>query len=106
MSPNELGRGMHNDIGSMLKWSAQIGCGKGIVYNEWNSCLVGNIGNGSYVQHIPSRVADRFAIESACARTERTTIVFRVSTIHKNGIDTPCAQSQIKLSMCPAIEAT
>ena len=49
MAANELGRRMDDDVSSILKWATQIGSCEGIVNNEWNTGLVGNVGDGADV---------------------------------------------------------
>src|SRR5207249_612353 len=56
MTPNELGRRMHDNVGSILKWPAQVRRGKGVIDDERHASFMGNAGNSSYIQHVSPRV--------------------------------------------------
>src|SRR6185312_10081486 len=89
MSTDEFGRRMDHDISSMLKRSTEIGCGKGAIHDKWYTSFVGDIGHGSYVQHVTTWIADGFTVEHTCTRRDGTPIIFGIGAIHKNGIDAP-----------------
>src|SRR5947209_6814177 len=104
MAANKLGRRMHDDICSMVKWSAQIGSGKGVINDEGHACLVRDIGDRADIKHIPSRIADGFAVKSAGARCYSPSIIFRIGAIHKDRVDAPGTQRNVKLRMRTSVE--
>src|SRR5215469_8589183 len=95
---------MYDDIRSMLEWPAQVGSSKSIINNQGYSNFVRYVSNSTNIQHITTWIAYCFTIQRACAWCQSASIILRVSTIDKNGVDTPGAQSQVELSVGTAIQ--
>src|SRR5438270_414411 len=72
MAPNELGCRMHDNVGPMLKGPAQIRRGKSVIDDERQAGFMGNAGNGSYVKHVSTWVAYRFAVQGAWSVSSKT----------------------------------
>src|SRR6266566_8278142 len=105
MPTDKLGRGMHYDISSMLKWSAQVRSCKGIIDNQGYPSFVCYVRNGTDIQHITTWVANCLTIQGTCMGRECASIVHRVCAINKNGVDTPGTQCQVELRVRAAIKA-
>ena len=52
---------MHHDIRTVLKRTAQDGCCKGIINNQWDTVAVGECRIPLDIQHVQSGIGDGFA---------------------------------------------
>ena len=52
---------MHNNVGAVLKWAAQIRCRHSVVNNQSDAIAMAKFGQSFYVCHIAGRIADGFA---------------------------------------------
>src|SRR2546430_17660596 len=95
---------MHDDVRTMFKRTAQVGCGKGVIYDKRNASLVGNIGDGTDIEHITTWVADGFTVKGTSTRRESAAVVLGVRAVDENRIDAPGSESQVELCMRAAVE--
>src|SRR5258708_15957948 len=58
MPADELGRGMHDNVASILKRTAQARSSEGTIDHQWDTGLDVNICHRSYVEHIAARAPD------------------------------------------------
>ena len=62
VAANVFGQRVHHNVCAMLKRTAQIGAGHGIVHNQRNTVRMCDVGEFFEIGHIAQRVADGFAI--------------------------------------------
>ena len=55
-------------------------------------------------QHVAAWITDSFTVEGTGTWGEGMAVVFRISAIDKDGIDTPGTEGQVKLSVGAAVE--
>src|SRR5205807_4110284 len=96
---------MHDDVRTMFKGTAQVGCGKGIIYDKRDTGLVCNISDGTDIEHITTWVADGFTVKGTSTRRESAAVVLGVRAVDENRIDAPGSESQVELCMRAAVEA-
>ena len=94
---NELGGRVYHDVRPVLKRSTQVRRGKGVVDNEWQLMLVGNISNGLDVEHVGLGIADGLPVEQFRLRCDGTAELFWVSGIDKVHLDAKALKCQGKL---------
>src|SRR5437763_6571067 len=96
---------MHDDVRTMFKRTAQVGRGKGIIYDKRDSSLVGNISDGTDIEHITTWVADGFTVKGTSTRRESAAVVLGVGAVEENRVNAPGAQSQVELCMRAPVKA-
>src|SRR2546423_15414192 len=96
---------MHDDVRTMFKRTAQVGCGKGVIYDKRDASLVGNISDGTDIEHITTWVADGFTVKGTSTRRESAAVVLGVRAVDGNRIDAPGSEGKGELCMRGPVEA-
>ena len=66
VSAHEFGQGMHDDISPVIERSQQDRRSNGVVYNQRNAVLVGDVGQGLDIANVPCWIPYTFAED--CSR--------------------------------------
>src|SRR5260370_41634066 len=97
---------MHDDVRTMFKGTAQVGCGKGIIYDKRDTGLVCNISNGTDIEHITTWVADGFTVKGTSTRRESAAVILVVGAVDENRVNATATEGQAELCMRSALEGT
>ena len=84
MSTDEFDSGMHHNIGSVLKWTHKVWCGKGIIDDQWNAKLLANFCCFLKWKHINQRITRRLTLQDLGVWTDGTAEVLRVAWIYQS----------------------
>ena len=94
VAADELGGRVDDDVGAMLDRPAQVGRGEGVVDDQRDAGLVGDLGDGRDVEHVDARVADRLAVEHAWScGVIALAEVLGVVRVDEDGVDAEAAQA-------------
>ena len=104
MPTNKLGRGMHDDVSTMLERLQQVGRREGVVYNERQSVFMGDIRDRTNIQRIQPWIPNRFRVDSLGAVIDGRTEIFGVAAIDKAHRDTHLRQRIVEKVICPTIQ--
>src|SRR5260370_16017456 len=96
---------MKDDVRTMVKGTAQVGCGKGIIYDKRDTGLVCNISDGTDIEHITTWVADGFTVKGTSTRRESAAVVLGVGAVDENRVNAPGTEGQVELCMRAPLEA-
>ena len=88
VTADELGGGVNNYIGSMLKGLHQVRCGQRIIDHERNAVFMRNIGYRANIQGIQARIANRLSKDRFGAIIDSGPKVLRVAAVHETHSDT------------------
>ena len=87
VTADELGRGVHDDVGAVFNGPEKIGCGKSIVDDERNLVCMGNGRNRLNVNEVGVRVAERLDEDGLRLGTDGVLEVAEVGRVHEGGRD-------------------
>src|SRR5437016_13422471 len=96
---------MHDDVRTMFKRTAQVGRGKGVIYDKRDASLVGNISDGTDIEHVTTWVANGFTVKGTSTGRESAAVVLGGGAFNENRANARGAESQVELCMRAAVEA-
>ena len=72
MAGEELGRGVHHDVGAVLKRANQCGGADGVVHDHGEVVARGHLGDAAQVGDVVARVGNRLGVDRLCVGTDCT----------------------------------
>ena len=98
------GRGDH-DVGAVVDRAADVAGGaEGVVDDERDAVVVGDLGERLEVGHVEARVADRLDVERPRARVDRLREVRRVVAVDELHADAEAREGDLELVVGAAVE--
>ena len=88
VATDELCRGVNDDVGTVLQRTEQVRGAKGIVHNDRQAVLVGNLGDCVDVGDIGVGVAQRLQIDNGGVVLNCALDLFEIMSIDKGSLDT------------------
>ena len=104
MAAQELGGGVHHDIGAVLDRAAEIGRGHGVVDHQRNAGFVRDGRDLFDIEDVHARIGDGLAIDRARVRRDGFAEVFRVVRLHEFDVDAQAAEADVELRVGAAVE--
>lgn len=92
VATDELGSGMHHNVGTVFKRTNQIRRTEGIVDHQRNLVLVSNLGDSIDIRDIGMRVAERFDKDKLRVFLDSGFDSLQVMGIYESGFDTKVAE--------------
>ena len=81
MAGDVLGQRVHDDVGAMFNWPAQVGRGHGVVDDQRDTVGVGDFGQLLEIGDVAERVADRFAVDGLGLAVNQRGKGFRLAVV-------------------------
>ena len=104
VAADELGSRVHDDVGTVLKRSAQVRRGEGGVHHEREAVGVGHVGQGRQVGDRSRRVADYLGVQEAGVAVDRCGEGIRVVAVDEAGFDAEATQRGLEHGVGSAVE--
>ena len=96
VAADELGCGVDNDIGAMLQRTEQIRGAEGVVDDNRQTVLLGDLGDGVDVGDVRVGVAERLEIDDRGVVLDGTLDLFQVMGIDKRGLDAKLGERMLQ----------
>lgn len=96
---------MGNDVGSVLKGAdKEASCTEGVVYNDWDTGIMGNFANSFKVRDVVFWVSDRFNVDCLCSVINGGGDVLWLVAIDEFGIDPKSGEEDFELIVGTSVE--
>ena len=96
MAADELGCGVNDDVGTMLQRTEQIRGAEGVVDDNRQTVLLGDLGDGVDVGDVGVGVAERLEIDDRGVVLDGTLDLFQVMGIDKRGLDAKLGERMLQ----------
>ena len=103
MSPDVLGGRVNDDVGTMLDRPDQSNTG-GVVDDQRNAVLVGDLGNSLEVRDVQLRISHRFQIDGAGLRSDGVLERRQVGGIYELYLPSQMRESVVEKLIGPAVQ--
>ena len=87
MSTNEFGGGVDHDVRTVFERTDPVGCAEGVVNDDRDPVLMGDLRDRVDVRDITVGVAKRFQIDRACVVLDGAFDLCQIVGIHESGFD-------------------
>ena len=104
VTANELGRGVDDDIGAMLQRTEQIRGAEGVIDNNRQAMLLGNLGDGVDVGDVGVGVAERLEIDDRGVVLNGTLDLVQVVGVDEGGLDTKLGERVLQQVVGTAVD--
>ncbi len=104
MPADELGGGMDDEVGAMLKGAAQVGRGKGVVDQQGDAIFLPDLSHLIKGKDVNQRVAQGLAVQDLGVRADGAAEVLRVAGIHQGDLDAQAGEGVGELVVGAAVQ--
>lgn len=95
VATDELGSGMHHNVGTMFKRTNQVRSTEGVVDDQRNLVLVGDFGNGFDIRDVGMRVAESFDEDELRVALDSGFDALEVVSVNESRFDTEVAERML-----------
>ena len=96
VTADELGRRMHNHVGTVFNWANQVRRTEGVVDNQRTLVLVGNRRDGVDIRNVGMRVAERFDEDELRVALDCGFDTLEIVRVDERGLDTEGAERMLQ----------
>ena len=104
VAANELGCGVDDDVGTMLQRTEQIRGAEGVIDDNRQTVLLGDLGDGVDVGDVGVGVAERLEIDDRGAVLDGALDLFQVMGIDEGGLDTKLGERVLQQVVGTAVD--